>query len=535
MLTNNKFLNSLINYNSPTLFRRGFVLLGIILEMIVVLYSTSSLFKSITYFIPIIILSIIFWIYILYCKNVLKSLVFLVFILIPYNRFLILRSDQAYIFGRISDYLLITLSLFEIPLYLLILWTIFQKIINLFNNRKLIKSKLSLYKILTITRGTVSHIYNSIITNTNNLLFFLFFVLFVITSIINSTSYYIIIIYINLILVFVFVKKFFNYELFRLSLYINVIFQTIISVLQLTTNKSLGLFFLGESQFDDSLYYIAKTMFGGEMRVRAYGTFPHPNVLAAFAIISIAVIANDLFISIIKNKVGVLNIKLIFKVITISGSLLTLYLTQSRTVLFSLASSLVLLTMLGFIKSFGLKKTLIAFPSILLLLFIPLSTFYKERFMSLLSYDRSSYINRVELTNIVFESIAKDRVTLIFGMGPGGFLEYHSINNPIKTSFTFIIEPVHNVFLLILSEFGFIGLLILIVYIINFIIKIFIKPKDFKELIIFVFLTPYLFFALNLDHYLITLKQGVGLFAIVISLLHYNKYKDNKTLKDCIN
>lgn len=67
------------------------------------------------------------------------------------------------------------------------------------------------------------------------------------------------------------------------------IFQSIIAILQFFYQKSLGLTFLGETSF--SLYDlgIAKIYIYGDIFIRSYGLFPHPNILAGFLVISLLI------------------------------------------------------------------------------------------------------------------------------------------------------------------------------------------------------------------------------------------------------
>ncbi len=63
--------------------------------------------------------------------------------------------------------------------------------------------------------------------------------------------------------------------------------QAIIAISQFISQKSLGLSLFGESQLSTSIDNVAEVAFGGEALLRSYGTFPHPNVLAYFLIVSL--------------------------------------------------------------------------------------------------------------------------------------------------------------------------------------------------------------------------------------------------------
>ncbi len=71
--------------------------------------------------------------------------------------------------------------------------------------------------------------------------------------------------------------------------------QSIIGFLQFASQSSVGLVILGESMLSPSAPGVAKIVVEGVRFVRAYGTFPHPNVLAAFLLVGIVALAYFFF------------------------------------------------------------------------------------------------------------------------------------------------------------------------------------------------------------------------------------------------
>jgi hypothetical protein len=65
------------------------------------------------------------------------------------------------------------------------------------------------------------------------------------------------------------------------------LFQSAIGILQFLSQKSLGLFWLGESHISPNLPSVAKTLFNGHILIRSYGLFPHPNIFGGFLLLSI--------------------------------------------------------------------------------------------------------------------------------------------------------------------------------------------------------------------------------------------------------
>lgn len=70
-------------------------------------------------------------------------------------------------------------------------------------------------------------------------------------------------------------------------IFITGTFQSLVGIGQYLFQRSLGLKILGESILATNLDNVAKIVVGNERILRAYGTFPHPNVLGAFLVLSI--------------------------------------------------------------------------------------------------------------------------------------------------------------------------------------------------------------------------------------------------------
>src|SRR3990167_6819504 len=82
-------------------------------------------------------------------------------------------------------------------------------------------------------------------------------------------------------------------KVFKLSftvLAISVFWQSTLMFLQFTLQKSLGLWFVGERSFSADTPSIAHVYIFGKQLLRPYGTFPHPNVAAAFFVIGFIIL-----------------------------------------------------------------------------------------------------------------------------------------------------------------------------------------------------------------------------------------------------
>ena len=73
---------------------------------------------------------------------------------------------------------------------------------------------------------------------------------------------------------------------FRIIIVVGLI-NAIIGILQVVIQHSLGLFWLEESLISPDLPGVAKIVLGGTKYIRAYGLFPHPNILGGFLFLSL--------------------------------------------------------------------------------------------------------------------------------------------------------------------------------------------------------------------------------------------------------
>lgn len=496
-------------------------MLGCLFEIAILWFAVNKLYKPLEEFYFVIFTSVIYWLIVLFSKKLNSTLLYLSLFLFPFNRFLILRNEQACLLGRISDYLLITIHLFEIPLYTLFSWKltsrVFKALISI-----LLQNSQNANKFLTFPRESRLTIQNFFKRHPLKILLFIFVFEMVVSSYVNKSSLFVLIPTFQLL--FVFVLTFMYLKKVKLKSLINIFYfssliQSIISIFQITLNHSVGLHFLGESKFNSSLFYIAKTMFGDVLRVRAYGTFPHPNILGGFIFLSICLFGYDICLEIFRKDLFRLSFRFMVKSTILSLSILTLYLTQSRTAILALILAILTLILTSLLKVFSKKKTFSIFLPIILAISLFSGWLFQDRILSLLSYDQSSVSNRIELADVSMESVRNTQFSLFFGNGPDGFLKYLSEHKPVKTYYSFIVEPVHNVFLLFLSNFGVLGLIFLIAFSSLLIIKSRFWNISLPYSIILIPSIFFLFFSLNLDHYLVTLKQGIILLVVFCYLV----------------
>ncbi|HTK03721.1 MAG TPA: hypothetical protein VL401_03080 [Alphaproteobacteria bacterium] len=238
-------------------------------------------------------------------------------------------------------------------------------------------------------------------------------------------------------------------------LYYSAVFFSLIGIFQFLLGHTLnGIFyFLGERTFDINIPGIALVEIWGRDFLRAYSTFPHPNALAGFLGICLILLFKDF-----KNKLG-------FWIIAL-GFILT----------FSLSAFLALAIALVFRKHSSKIFWIILVVSLLL-------PFVASK-----------------LLGFNFPENIRERLELVT------FLR-HSTGLNTFVLYSRFLQPVHNIFLLVFSELGIVGLGLFAFYFHRFFNK-------FPAIFIFILVTGFT------DHYWLTSHQNLLLLSLISATLY---------------
>ena len=269
------------------------------------------------------------------------------------------------------------------------------------------------------------------------------------------------------------------------TLFLSLIFFSLIGIDQFFVGHTINglLYLLGERSFSISTPGIALNSFFGRSLLRAYSTFPHPNVLAGYLGVStIFLFLNGFFTANLKKIIGLVVITICF------------FLTFSLTALFAIAA-------ISAIYLFIKNKKYLSRISICLLLIIIISSLFmpivSERILSGISFDKN-ISERLTLSIISGKTISQN---FWLGTGLNTFTISMTRIKPLITS-SWLLQPVHNIFLLTLSEAGIFGLLLLILYFYKSI-------KVFPLIFIFILITGFF------DHYWLDSQQNLLLLALI--------------------
>lgn len=295
------------------------------------------------------------------------------------------------------------------------------------------------------------------------------------------------------------------------------------------SNKWLGM--AGKAACDLGVSVVE---FGGERLLRAYGSFPHPNILAGYLVVSL-LMTLMLYLHYVKSnklKIACLACSVLI--------LIGLFLTFSRGAWIGFVIGLILFWIFNYRENF---KSLFNFTIITLLTIVILINIFYQPFITRLNGEERLEIKstqeRVSLYDQGFEIIKEN---WLLGVGIGNYSLVLQEKYPSLESWDY--QPVHNLYLMVLAELGIIGLLLLVgvLYscykIPNPQIQISPPEADLFEaenniqitnskLILIILLVIGLF-----DHYLWTLWPGIMLFWLVAGVALTPGKLNNKIITD---
>jgi len=343
------------------------------------------------------------------------------------------------------------------------------------------------------------------------------------------------------------------------------VIESLIGFLQFIAQQSLGLKVLGESVLGLSVAGSAKVVVDGTPLLRAYGTFPHPNVLAAFLLLGLASLYY-LWLQaprLTSQNWGGRTLRNTFLGIGIFAICTGLALSFSRAG-WILASAISVLTIGYYLyqKSYRARAAtlLVVVVASCMFLLATLSNLVFPRAAINISEPAVSY--RLAYNEIGLNLIKNHPL----GVGLGNQVVY-SVDNEVYQKFgmnqVWQWQPIHNIYLLIASEAGVLGLIAFILFVASVVFKIsnfpaYAKASVGRQFSIFklirrahhpelsegqtpnseffistIMLSALLGFGL-VDHFLWTLEPGRLMLWLTIGLVMGADFADNKADKQSL-
>ncbi|MFH1457179.1 MAG: O-antigen ligase family protein [Patescibacteria group bacterium] len=307
---------------------------------------------------------------------------------------------------------------------------------------------------------------------------------------------------------------------------LSVSLSAILGISQFLTQSVFACKWLGLASHSAGMFGDSVVEFAGERWLRAYGSFPHPNILAGFLIIALILIFQFLI-----PNIKILKYKLL-------SYFLTLLLITSLFFTFSRASWLVfaiviLLSFYYLIKNKSNKKNLLFYYFITLLLLIIFCIIYfplvKTRIIGTERLEVKSSIERMSAYGQAFKIISATggpasgwKNNLWLGTGLGNYTVELQKIYPNRTAYFY--QPAHNVYLLVLAEIGVIGVIfivLLLYYLVSSVqCSVSVRILQYKGLFLCFYILFFLFF---FDHFWYTLPSGLLVVFLIFGFLKQKK------------
>lgn len=276
-----------------------------------------------------------------------------------------------------------------------------------------------------------------------------------------------------------------------LPILLSFLLVLVVSLGQLIHQRTLGglFYFLGERSFSVSTPGIALANVFGKMVMRPYAVFSHPNSMAGFVFVLLTILISS-------TK------KFTKTFWTLGGILVFVSFSQGAWFVFLVVSLFYLLEKR---KDIDLRKMYL-----FILLFLVFSSLFlpvvSSKLLMIKSYSQTVQ-QRLELSVISGKVFSGSP---IFGVGLGNFIT--KIPDHWR-GFSWWLQPVHNIFLLVLVEGGLVGFLTF-AFLFAKPIKCLRKNRLYFLPLIAVGLTGFV------DHYWLNLQQNQILLAIVFGLIY---------------
>ncbi|MDD3487222.1 MAG: O-antigen ligase family protein [Candidatus Moranbacteria bacterium] len=353
-----------------------------------------------------------------------------------------------------------------------------------------------------------------------------------------------------------------------LALIANGLFQSALAIIQFLANSSIGLHFLGESLLGPNINGVAKIIILHMKHIRAYGTLPHSNILSGFLIIP-QVLATNLVLVRLFSLYGRKTRGIIVSHETLSDKIPTrlavniwiiltlgLLVTFSRSAILSDLIAMIILVLWNMKRFHAISSTptnqstnnrpsffpslfhsfsgvaenlsrtaekqkycfsrrVAIFSALALVIALFTLTFVAKTYTTLFS--EQSLAERKQYSAVSCEIISHHPLV---GIGLGQFVFREHLKYPHLPSWQY--QPVHNIYLLIASELGTIGVSLALVSLITYLGHTWREAKEkgsiltiFKYYVITISFLVISFF----DHYFWDIKIGTIIFIAPILFL----------------
>ncbi len=271
-----------------------------------------------------------------------------------------------------------------------------------------------------------------------------------------------------------------------------------------------GLAFRDAAQLGDAVFTV-----NGERVLRAYGTFPHPNVFGGF--LGVALFAWWGVMASVRREWT----KRKHVIFTSIGTIILMFgmlLTGSRSAFLGLFVGLTLVFVVKSIPSMKIARPVAAILGMIAVFGSLFASFYLTDLASSIRgggvNEERSLIERVALYEDFVPFMAATNP--LVGRGLGSYVLSFSDTQPGKNAFDY--QPVHNVFLLILAELGLLGLVAALCWAVN-VVWTNVSRFPHRDALYAFGMGNVILMICFFDHYLWSSWSGLALIAFVSAMM----------------
>lgn len=400
-------------------------------------------------------------------KNLKRILFSSIIFLIPINLGKHFITVEAYVRSRLVDYLIPTIWLIDILIFLLLLlWIIDGGLKNI--KKKSIFRFFVIFVAVLVPSVLVAERLEPAIYFFLTLILRMFFMFYISEECNPKTN-------------FIKIVRILGLSVFLLSL---------LGILQWLRQGSVfnNYLYFGEQPYTSATFDVVKVNLFGRLKVPIYGTFRHPNVFAGFLSIALLWIYYQ-----ISSKDKSLLLKIAF-----TFGFLSLILTFSQVALFSFSLSILFLFL---VEKFGKKGVLASLGLTAIIFLLSLTVFVADIPATSSLYKDPSFFRRANLLKSAYLMIKEN---FVFGVGLNNFTVMLPKFLPLTQVLVFN-QPVHNIFVLLFAEAGLFTFLMFTVLLIISIRAVLSKSYGVPAILFITILN--LIILGSFDHYLLTIHQ----------------------------
>ncbi len=416
-------------------------------------------------------------------RSLIKTLFFLLIVFIPSNLFLVISEGAAFVSGLRVDYLIPKLY-FSLVLALLMLAT---HVVFVVKNRGF--------------RFLLSSLQSKFFANRWWLVVLLFVVRQFFTALPTVSVWFLVqLMIVGALGAFLSRQRWLLEGMFfTWAVFVSLLIQVGLALYQFIFQQPLLPYYLfGESRFEP-YFRISRQMFDGKEKILAYGSTPHPNVLAGVGVIFLMILSLNLWKK-YQRKIWSSSLPLTMISLSFAGVAVLLYTTQSLSALLTLVFAVIFAATQPLLKKIKTQKMATCLMLVALITMLIVAPIYLS-FQAQQQPTEPSITRRAQLNQAANNMFQERWLT---GVGLNQFtvhLEDFANNKEIVR----FVQPAHHVGLLWLAEAGLLGGILLVIGYLQMTQK-----QRFQLVILLIILSP----IITLDHYLYTIQ--IGQFAVML-------------------